>query len=83
MEKILQDIGDLVNTTVDGVLHKVSGVPGSAIVLRYIKSSYQNDPIRSLLEALLVIFAIRYFLASKYSTSKQNYVQLESTRSMS
>ncbi|KAF5097040.1 hypothetical protein D0Z03_001494 [Geotrichum reessii] len=77
MEKIFQDIGDLVNTTVDGLLHKVSGVPGSAIVLRYIKSSYQNDPIRSLLEALLVIFAIRYFLASKYSTSKQNYVQLE------
>jgi serine palmitoyltransferase len=77
MEKILQDIGDLVSTTVEGVLHKVSGVPGSAIVLRYIKSSYQNDPIRSLLEALLVIFAIRYFLASKYSTSKQNYVQLE------
>lgn len=77
MDRLLQDIGDLVNSTVDGALTKVSGIPGSAILLRYIKSSYQNDPIRSLLEALLVIFAIRYFLASKYSTSKQNYVVLE------
>lgn len=77
MDRILQDIGDLVSTTVDGILNKVSVIPGSAIIIRYIKSSYQNDPIRSLLEALLFIFAIRYFLASKYSTSKDNYVKLE------
>lgn len=77
MDKLLQDIGVLVNSTVEVAANKVSRIPGSAILLRYIKSSYQNDPIRSLLEALLLLFAIRYFLASKYSTSKQNYVKLE------
>jgi serine palmitoyltransferase len=34
-------------------------VPGSPIVVRYIQSSYQNDPWRSLLEVLLVAFAVR------------------------
>lgn len=50
-------------------------IPGSAILLRYIKSSYQNDPIRSAVELFLVLFAIRYLLAPKYST-KPNYVKL-------
>ncbi|ORX41190.1 putative serine C-palmitoyltransferase [Kockovaella imperatae] len=38
------------------VFHRI---PGSPIILRYIKSSYQDDPYRSLLEVLLVAFAIR------------------------
>lgn len=50
-------------------------IPGSAIFLRYVKSSYQNDPIRSAVELFLVLFAIRYLLAPKYST-KPNYVKL-------
>jgi hypothetical protein len=50
-------------------------LPGSAIFLRYVQSSYQNDPIRSAVELFLVLFAIRYLLAPKYST-KQNYVKL-------
>lgn len=53
-------------------LHRL---PGSAIFLRYVKSSYQNDPVRSVLELFLVLFAIRYLLAPKYST-KPNYVKL-------
>ncbi|KAI9889021.1 MAG: serine palmitoyltransferase component [Vezdaea aestivalis] len=51
-------------------------VPGSAILLRYIQSSYQNDPIRSAVELFLFLFAVRYLLAPKYSTQKQNYVAL-------
>ncbi|KAI9844454.1 MAG: serine palmitoyltransferase component [Sclerophora amabilis] len=51
-------------------------VPGSAIFLRYVKSSYQNDPIRSALELFLFLFAVRYLLAPKYSTQKQNHVSL-------
>jgi len=43
-------------------------LPGSAIFLRYVKSSYQNDPIRSAVELFLVLFAIRYLLAREYST---------------
>jgi hypothetical protein len=45
-------------------------VPGSAILLRYIKSSYQNDPVRSAIELFLFLFAVRYLLAPTYSTKK-------------
>ncbi len=40
-------------------------IPGSAIVARYVASSYQNDPIRSLLELFLVLFALRTVLQSR------------------
>ena len=51
-------------------------VPGSPIVLRYIKSSYQNDPVRSLIELFLCLFAVRYLLAPSYSTQKKSFVKL-------
>lgn len=46
-------------------------IPGSAIAVRYIKSSYQNDPVRSAVELFLFLFAVRYLLAPKYSTKKK------------
>ncbi|KAJ9148567.1 Aminotransferase class I and II [Pleurostoma richardsiae] len=55
------------------VFHKV---PGSAVLIRYVRSSYQNDPIRSAIELVLVIFFIRYLLSPSYSTDKQNFVNL-------
>ncbi|KAI9773415.1 MAG: serine palmitoyltransferase component [Geoglossum simile] len=55
---------------------KFQRVPGSAIFLRYVKASYQNDPVRSAVELFLLIFFVRYLLAPKYSTQKQNYVRL-------
>lgn len=62
------------------VRHEVSSqfhkVPGSAIFLRYVKSSYQNDPIRSAVELFLFLFAVRYLLSPKYSTSKDRHVKL-------
>ncbi|KAL8797548.1 MAG: hypothetical protein Q9195_000365 [Heterodermia aff. obscurata] len=51
-------------------------MPGSGIFLRYVKSSYQNDPIRSAVELFLFLFAIRYLLAPSYSTQKKSYVTL-------
>ena len=51
-------------------------VPGSSIVLRYIKSSYQDDPVRSVIELFLCLFAIRYLLAPSYSTQKKSFVEL-------
>ncbi|KAL2024987.1 hypothetical protein VTK56DRAFT_3686 [Thermocarpiscus australiensis] len=51
-------------------------VPGSAVLVRYVRSSYQNDPVRSAIELVLFIFFIRYLLSPSYSTSKQNYVKL-------
>lgn len=46
-------------------------LPGSSIAVRYIKSSYQNDPVRSAIELFLFLFAVRYLLAPKYSTKKK------------
>lgn len=76
MDKLVQDFSTLLESGFEALDKKLQIVPGSQILLRYIKSSYQNDPIRSLFELLLLLFAIRYFLASKYSYNKKNYVQL-------
>lgn len=57
-------ISSLLNSTSEQ-FHRI---PGSAIFLRYVQSSYQNDPFRSVVELFLVLFAIRYLLAPKYST---------------
>jgi len=46
-------------------------MPGSAIILRYIKSSYQDDPVRSAIELFLFLFAVRYMLSPSYSTQKK------------
>ncbi len=51
-------------------------VPGSAVLIRYVRASYQNDPVRSAVELVLFIFFIRYLLAPSYSTSKQNFIKL-------
>ncbi|KAI0127977.1 aminotransferase class I and II [Xylariales sp. AK1849] len=61
-------------------LHEISEafqkVPGSAVLIRYIQSSYQNDPIRSAIELVLVLFFIRYLLSPSYATHGPNYVKL-------
>lgn len=40
-------------------------IPGSLVIARYVKSSHQNDPGRTLLEVLLALFAIRTLLQSR------------------
>lgn len=40
-------------------------LPGSAVIQRYVKSSHQDDPGRTILELLLLIFAIRTLLQSR------------------
>ncbi|KAI0342460.1 serine palmitoyltransferase [Trametopsis cervina] len=40
-------------------------LPGSAVVARYVRSSHQNDPGRTVLEVILVLFAIRTLLQSR------------------
>ncbi len=40
-------------------------IPGSHVVARYVKSSHQNDPGRTVLEILLALFAIRTLLQSR------------------
>ena len=42
-----------------------NSIPGSAVIARYVRSSHQNDPYRTLLEVILIIFAIRTLLQSR------------------
>ena len=70
-----QEVQEYFITFVKAVSSQFEKIPGSAILARYIKSSYQNDPVRSAVELFLVLFAVRYLLAPKYST-KPNYVKL-------
>ncbi|KAI9778488.1 MAG: serine palmitoyltransferase component [Candelina submexicana] len=72
----IQDAHHLLVRFFDELSTQFQKVPGSAIFLRYVKSSYQNDPVRSAVELFLFLFAVRYLLAPKYSTQKQNYVTL-------
>lgn len=45
----------------------VQCLPGGAIIINYIKASHKNDPWRTLLEVLLFLVALRYFLESRYN----------------
>ena len=72
----LHDAYEYIKTSAIGLGTYLRRVPGSAILLRYIKSNYQNDPIRSAVELFLFLFAVRYLLSPKYSTRKDNYVKL-------
>ncbi|RKP31696.1 PLP-dependent transferase [Metschnikowia bicuspidata] len=56
-------------------LNTLENVPGGLIVLRYIRSSYKNDPIRSVLEFTLFLFAVHYFLSSKRKENKSDIVK--------
>lgn len=60
----------------DFVAANFNKVPGSAVLARYIQSSYQNDPVRSAIELVLFLFFIRYLLSPSYRTDKQNYIKL-------
>ncbi|MCJ1344689.1 serine palmitoyltransferase component [Peltigera leucophlebia] len=72
----LQDAQSWLNDILNELSTQFQKVPGSAILLRYVKSSYQNDPVRSAVELFLFLFAVRYLLAPKYSTHKKSYVKL-------
>ena len=65
------DIQDNLLTVVHTASEQFHRIPGSAIFLRYVQSSYQDDPVRSAVELFLVLFAIRYLLAPKYSTKNE------------
>lgn len=60
----------------DRIILSIRRIPGYPILSRYIKSSYQNDPVRSVIELLLIFFVIRYIFSTKYSPEKNNYVEL-------
>lgn len=63
-------------TTVESTFNKL---PGSAVIQRYVRSSHQNDPGRTLLELILVVFAIRTLLQSRTRADRNgtHYIQFE------
>ncbi|PBP19191.1 putative 1,3-beta-glucan synthase component FKS1 [Diplocarpon rosae] len=62
--------------SVNEISSRFQQVPGSAMLIRYIQSSYQDDPVRSAIELILVIFFIRYLLSPSYATHTGNFVKL-------
>ncbi|KAJ3118964.1 serine palmitoyltransferase component [Phlyctochytrium bullatum] len=65
-----------VNTTFTVAAKVYSTIPGSHVVYKYIKDSHQNDPLRTLLEALLVAFMLWYFFMKKYKPDSKDEVKL-------
>ena len=72
----LQDAHNWLNELLNELSIQFHRLPGSAIFLRYVKSSYQNDPIRSAVELFLFLFAVRYLLAPAYKPQNDNFVKL-------
>lgn len=68
----------VISSTVLRVQTFFNRIPGSPILLRYVKSSYQNDPYRSLLELFLVAFALRTLLKGRTRAEgeSKNWVKL-------
>ncbi len=77
-----QEAQKLAVRALDGISSTFQKAPGSAILIRYIQSSYQDDPIRSAIELVLVIFFIRYLLSPSYSTHNGTFVKLSEQVSM-
>ena len=63
-------------TTLETTFFKI---PGSAVVARYVKSSHQNDPGRTVLEVILIIFAIRTLMQSRTraDNSGKHFIKFE------
>ena len=72
----MADIQNIVSQYSDAASQQFQKVPGSAILLRYIRSSYQNDPVRSAIELFLFLFAVGYLLSPKYETKDKNKIKL-------
>ncbi|RYC58019.1 hypothetical protein CHU98_g8189 [Xylaria longipes] len=72
----LNEAQTYVQDLLHGLFEAFQRVPGSAVLIRYIQSSYQNDPIRSAIELVLVIFFVRYLLSPSYPTHGSNYIKL-------
>lgn len=72
----IQDLQTLFTTFLEEITSNFQKLPGSAMLLRYIRSSYQHDPVRSAIELVLVLFFVRYLLSPSYSTKDGNFVVL-------
>jgi hypothetical protein len=72
----LQDVPQLLRENLHALTTQFQRIPGSAMLIRYVQSSYQDDPVRSAIELVLVLFFVRYLLAPSYSTKEKGFVKL-------
>ncbi|KAG8529282.1 uncharacterized protein KY384_005917 [Bacidia gigantensis] len=72
----LHDAQNWLSEVLDTISVHFQKLPGSAIFLRYVKSSYQDDPVRSAVELILFLFAVRYLLAPSYKPQNGSFVKL-------
>ncbi|PJF20163.1 hypothetical protein PSACC_00031 [Paramicrosporidium saccamoebae] len=66
-EAISEALWNLITTTG----HTLQQVPGLAVVVRYIQRSYQNDPIRVIIEVLVFIWALQSDLNVTLTTGER------------
>jgi len=69
-----------VNQTLQASSRAIEAIPGSEIVINYIKNSYQNDPFRVVLELGLAVFAVKYMLSKKYRIDPSHIKLTEKVR---
>src|SRR5882762_4043917 len=67
---VLPPILALLNSSLSTLESTFYKIPGSHVVARYVKDSHQNDPGRTVLELILVLFAIRTLLQSRTRTDR-------------
>ncbi len=67
-----ETFGDAIHFFADFVQLKIQEFPGMPTIVSYVKNSYQNDPFRVGLEALLVFFTFKYLV----SKPKQKKIEL-------
>lgn len=73
--QLTDDHAVFINSTVNSVYELIVAIPGSHLVLSYLKNAYQDDPFRIFLELFLVFFALKYMLSKKYKP-QDNAVKL-------
>lgn len=43
----------------------IVNIPGMDYIITYIKNSYQNDPIRIILEGFLILYTVKYLKSKR------------------
>ncbi|TPX51389.1 hypothetical protein SeMB42_g00487 [Synchytrium endobioticum] len=66
-----QEVLLAVNNTLSYAHRLYSAIPGSSILYKYVKESHQNDPLRTVLELVLLIFLVWYALSQRYKPGQK------------
>lgn len=61
----------LLSRSLASLEHTFFQLPGSSVVARYVRSSHQNDPGRTILELILFLFVVRTLLQRRTRTDQE------------